>query len=346
MFILDEPTHGIDVGTKSQVHQRVSKLAEAGYPCFSSRPTSRKYSPCVIGYLWWRQGGSSPSSHGPRRPRKGHDSGFSRPHVSERRGGTAVIANTSSALARRISTTLSRNTLRLRVFSVLLSLVAMLAVFALTTPNFLNLQNLKVIAFNASLLTIVACGESIVVITRNLDVSVGSIIGFSGFHDSNVCRGESTRGAAHYYRRGGIGFVLGPCQRFGRGIRPGAFHRRYVGHPLDLPRIHLYRREGRRGAVRLPAAVDDQWGRRHGARRALCRPSRAARCLGDGIHSAGAFRSCGGCTRWAPTRAPPSSMACGPTGRPLCVRRLRRVRGACLLPLHLARWDDHGQSRP
>jgi rhamnose transport system ATP-binding protein len=32
VFILDEPTHGIDVGTKSQVHQRVSKLAEAGYP--------------------------------------------------------------------------------------------------------------------------------------------------------------------------------------------------------------------------------------------------------------------------------------------------------------------------
>ena len=32
VLILDEPTHGIDVGTKSQVHQRISELASAGFP--------------------------------------------------------------------------------------------------------------------------------------------------------------------------------------------------------------------------------------------------------------------------------------------------------------------------
>lgn len=32
VLILDEPTHGIDVGTKSQVHQRISDLAAEGYP--------------------------------------------------------------------------------------------------------------------------------------------------------------------------------------------------------------------------------------------------------------------------------------------------------------------------
>ncbi|HET9597236.1 MAG TPA: sugar ABC transporter ATP-binding protein [Anaeromyxobacteraceae bacterium] len=32
VLILDEPTHGIDVGTKSQVHQRISELAASGYP--------------------------------------------------------------------------------------------------------------------------------------------------------------------------------------------------------------------------------------------------------------------------------------------------------------------------
>jgi rhamnose transport system ATP-binding protein len=32
VLLLDEPTHGIDVGTKSQVHQRISELAAAGYP--------------------------------------------------------------------------------------------------------------------------------------------------------------------------------------------------------------------------------------------------------------------------------------------------------------------------
>jgi rhamnose transport system ATP-binding protein len=32
VLILDEPTRGIDVGTKSQVHQRISELASAGFP--------------------------------------------------------------------------------------------------------------------------------------------------------------------------------------------------------------------------------------------------------------------------------------------------------------------------
>ncbi|MGC3999788.1 MAG: sugar ABC transporter ATP-binding protein [Anaeromyxobacter sp.] len=32
VLILDEPTHGIDVGTKSQVHQRIAALAAEGYP--------------------------------------------------------------------------------------------------------------------------------------------------------------------------------------------------------------------------------------------------------------------------------------------------------------------------
>ncbi len=84
------------------------------------------------------------------------------------------------ALAGRLAA-LSRNALRLRVVSVFASLLAMVVAFALTTDHFLNLQNLKVIAFNASLLTIVACAEALVVITRNLDVSVGSIIGLAGY---------------------------------------------------------------------------------------------------------------------------------------------------------------------
>jgi rhamnose transport system ATP-binding protein len=32
VLILDEPTHGIDIGTKSQVHRRIAELAAKGYP--------------------------------------------------------------------------------------------------------------------------------------------------------------------------------------------------------------------------------------------------------------------------------------------------------------------------
>jgi len=95
------------------------------------------------------------------------------------------------------------------VFSVLLSLVALTAVFTLTTANFLTLENLKVIAFNASLLTVVACAESLVVITRNLDVSVGSIIGLAGFIAAKFASANPHAGPLIIVVAVGIGLVLG-----------------------------------------------------------------------------------------------------------------------------------------
>ncbi|HUW40341.1 MAG TPA: ABC transporter permease [Rectinemataceae bacterium] len=117
--------------------------------------------------------------------------------------------NNEISLLSRLNTGLSRNTLRLRVISVLLSLIAVVAVFSFTTQNFLTLQNLKIIAFNASLLTIVACAEAIVVITRNLDVSVGSIIGLAGFAAAKFAAANQHSGLAIVAVAVAIGLVLG-----------------------------------------------------------------------------------------------------------------------------------------
>jgi rhamnose transport system permease protein len=114
-----------------------------------------------------------------------------------------------SSLAGRFSKVLSRNTLRLRVFSVLFTLVALTIAFALTTPNFLTFQNLKVIAFNAALLTIVACAEALVVITRNLDVSVGSILGLAGFVAAKFAAANPGSGALIVAVAVSIGLLLG-----------------------------------------------------------------------------------------------------------------------------------------
>jgi rhamnose transport system permease protein len=113
------------------------------------------------------------------------------------------------SLARLVSTAVSRNTLRLRVFSVLFTLVALIVAFALTTPNFLTFQNLRVIAFNAALLTIVACAEALVVITRNLDVSVGSIIGLAGFVAAKFAAANPGSGALIIVVAVSIGLLLG-----------------------------------------------------------------------------------------------------------------------------------------
>ncbi|MFC4591084.1 ABC transporter permease [Sphaerisporangium corydalis] len=66
-----------------------------------------------------------------------------------------------------------------------LSLVAALAVLVLVTtavnPNFLSGQGVKDIFLNTSILALLAVGQSLVVITRNIDLSVGSVVGLVAF---------------------------------------------------------------------------------------------------------------------------------------------------------------------
>lgn len=71
--------------------------------------------------------------------------------------------------------------LRLRVSGVLAFLLVLGAVFSLLTPQFATLQNLSVIASNAAILAIVAAAQALVLLTRNLDVSVGAIMGFAAY---------------------------------------------------------------------------------------------------------------------------------------------------------------------
>lgn len=120
------------------------------------------------------------------------------------------MSGNGGALSRRLSA-LTRNTLRLRVVSVFVSFLAMLVAFSLTSSNFLTLQNLKVIAFNASLLTIVACAEALVVITRNLDVSVGSIIGLAGYVAAKFAAAFPASGPLIVLVAVLIGLLVGIC---------------------------------------------------------------------------------------------------------------------------------------
>ncbi|MFD9421585.1 MULTISPECIES: ABC transporter permease [unclassified Streptomyces] len=51
----------------------------------------------------------------------------------------------------------------------------------LANPRFLSDQGIKDLLLNASILVLLAVGQSVVVITRNIDLSVGSVVGLSAF---------------------------------------------------------------------------------------------------------------------------------------------------------------------
>ncbi|MEU6532323.1 ABC transporter permease [Streptomyces sp. NPDC046928] len=70
---------------------------------------------------------------------------------------------------------------KMRELAILAVLLVMIAVTQLGNSEFLTEQGIKDLLLNATILVLVATGQSLVVITRNVDLSVGSTLGISAF---------------------------------------------------------------------------------------------------------------------------------------------------------------------
>ncbi len=70
---------------------------------------------------------------------------------------------------------------RFREVGVLLAVVLLIAATWLHNPGFLSQQGVRDLFLGATVLVILAVGQSLVLITRNVDLSVGSVLGLSAF---------------------------------------------------------------------------------------------------------------------------------------------------------------------
>lgn len=89
----------------------------------------------------------------------------------------ATIASASQHSARAF---LGR-ILRVREVVLLLALLLICALVALRAPRFLNATNLDQVILSATLVCIVAVGQALVIIARQIDLSVGAIVAMSAF---------------------------------------------------------------------------------------------------------------------------------------------------------------------
>jgi rhamnose transport system permease protein len=64
---------------------------------------------------------------------------------------------------------------------ILLALVLLVGATAASNPRFLSAQSIKDLLLGSTILAILAVGQATVIITRNVDLSVGSILGLSAF---------------------------------------------------------------------------------------------------------------------------------------------------------------------
>lgn len=79
---------------------------------------------------------------------------------------------------------LDRNANLKQMVSILLVLALIMGFFSFSSPYFLTAKNLSTVALQSSIIAIVAIGQTLVLITGGIDLSLGSIIGLSGMVSS------------------------------------------------------------------------------------------------------------------------------------------------------------------
>ena len=83
----------------------------------------------------------------------------------------------ASASSRR----LAERVFRIREFGIVAVLIVFFAITAAIQPRFLSVTNIQFVLVDATIFALLALGETIVVISRNVDLSVGSVMGISAF---------------------------------------------------------------------------------------------------------------------------------------------------------------------
>ncbi len=108
---------------------------------------------------------------------------------------------------------------RARQAAILAVLVLLLLATELDNHRFLSSQGIKDLLLDAAILMLVSVGQAVVVITRNVDLSVGSVLGISAFAAGDLLAGGANPAwavAAAVLLGGGFGLVNGLLVSFGQ----------------------------------------------------------------------------------------------------------------------------------
>ena len=115
-----------------------------------------------------------------------------------------------------------RSAMKSQGAGVIVFLLLIIVFFSIFAPHFMSMQNMKNILFSVAALAIAAVGESLVLLTGNYDLSVGSIVGIVAFISYDMCS-----------KAAGLGYIV---VIFGLvfGMLLGAFNGFLVGY-LKIP---------------------------------------------------------------------------------------------------------------
>ncbi|MGO4723512.1 MULTISPECIES: ATP-binding cassette domain-containing protein [unclassified Inquilinus] len=194
LLILDEPTQGIDVQTKAEVHAMIAELARQGMAIIlisSELPELLGMCHRVVVLREGRVAGEFAAAEATQeRVMQAATGALAAPPP---RPDTPIAAPTSSSPSPRRSLA---GFAKRRELGLVAAMAAILLPIAVINPRVLSLENLTAISMDAALLIIVAVAQMLIIVTRNIDLSIASVIGLSAYAAASVVQAHPELGIA------------------------------------------------------------------------------------------------------------------------------------------------------
>ncbi len=202
VVLFDEPTQGVDVQTKAEVHSMIADLARHGMAIILiSSELPELISMChrilvlkegrVTGEFNRGEASQEQIMDAATRVNTGHESpANTRGHEGDDSGdhGAAELPSRSGLGQGRRFQAFFHQLFARRELGLIIAMAAVVLPVSAINPRMLSASNLVALAMDAALLSIVAAGQMLVLITRNIDLSVASIIGLAAYISADTLR--------------------------------------------------------------------------------------------------------------------------------------------------------------
>jgi rhamnose transport system ATP-binding protein len=181
ILILDEPTRGVDVGAKVEIHRIISHLAAEGMAVILISDDAQEVIGMADRILVFRAG---------RIVAETGRASFDREAMllsaaqAARNDEDPALSPAKPAPAKWSFTGsggLLGKLMQMRELGLVIVLFFICLGVTLREPRFLQTENLEQVALSATLVCIVALGEALVIIARQIDLSVGAMVATSAF---------------------------------------------------------------------------------------------------------------------------------------------------------------------
>ena len=193
VLILDEPTRGVDVGAKAEIHRLVRRLAEDGCAVLmisSELPEALEHSDRLVVFRL----GETAGEFDPKVVTPVEVTGAALPlslsDESSESGASTGEPPHSKTARRRARSRWSRLAWSETGLAAAIALLALLLVA--TNDQFLTRENLLNVLANASVWTILAIGSAAVIIAGGIDISIGSLLALSAATGGLLMTGSMT----------------------------------------------------------------------------------------------------------------------------------------------------------